>query len=92
VAETRKQDILDMLGFQIVVGDTVAAAFRENNVAVLRIGEVTDLDIDYEPNVVRQKDTKKVPVIWVKWDTSTNDYLPLRPTKIAARKALKTND
>jgi hypothetical protein len=92
VADIRQVDILDLLGQPIRAGDVVAAAFRENNVAVLRIGEVTDIDIDYEPNVVRQKDTKKVPVIWVKWDTSTNDYLPLRPTKIAARKALKTND
>ena len=92
MADIRPVAILDLLGFQIVAGDTVAAAFRENNVAVLRVGEVTDVDIDYEPNVVRQQDTKKVPVIWVKWDTSTNDYLPLRPTKIAARKALKTND
>ena len=89
---SKETAILDLLGLPIVVGDSVAAAFRENNVAVLRIGVVTELAIDYEPNVVRQKDTEKVPVIWVKWDKSTNDYLPLRPTKIAARKALKTND
>lgn len=84
----------DLMRNVLEPGDTVVAAFREQNVATLRVGLVMDVGVDYEPNVIRQVDTPKVPVIWVRWDITTHDYLPGRPTKIAARKALKvkTND
>lgn len=85
-------DIVDILGAVIKPGDIVTAAFREQNIAVLRVGEVKDVGVDYEPNVIRQATTPKVAVVWVLWDTSTSGYLPTRPTKIAARKALKVND
>lgn len=81
----------DMHNRAIAVGDKVAAAFREQNIATLRVGEVTAVGVDYEPNVVRQTTTPKVPVVWVAWETTTHDYLPMRPTKIAARKALKVS-
>ena len=82
-------DPYDAARNRINVGDAVVAAFREQNIATLRAGRVTDTGFGFEPNVVRQADTERVPVIWVDWSLTTHDYLPQRPTKIAARKCLR---
>lgn len=81
-------NIRDMFNKEIALGAQVVAAFREQNIATLRVGEVVQTGIDYEPNIIRQANTPKVPVIWVQWLHTTHDYLPQRPTKIAARKAI----
>lgn len=82
----------DLLGAEITKGDVVAHAVREQNVANLRIGVVTETGVDFEPNVTKQSDTPRVPVVWVRWDTTTGGYLPLRPTKVAARKVVVISD
>ena len=82
----------DLLGVEVKPGDSIVHAVREQNVANLRIGIVDRTGVDYEPNVTKQKDTPKVPVLWVKWDKTTGDYLPMRPTKVAARKVLVVGD
>lgn len=85
-------DPYDVARNRLEIGDTVVAAFREQNIATLRVGRVTDTGFGYEPNVVRQADTEQVPVIWVDWFLTTHDYLPQRATKIAARKCLKVTE
>lgn len=82
----------DMLGHVVHVGDVVAAAFREGNVAYLRRGEVRDLAFVPEPHVEGSAEMPPVWVVWVKWTHTTGTFLPRKTTKIATRKVLKVSE
>lgn len=78
----------DMIGTSLEVGCTVAAAFREGNVAHLRKGVVEKTSYGYEPNVTRTPDTEMVPIAHVRWTDTTGWFLPKKNTWMTAAKLL----
>lgn len=79
---------MDMTNKDIVPGDTVSAALREGNVAALRVGVVKDIVWQTKPNITQTPavvEAEPEAVLVVAWTHSTQAFLPLKATKIAAK-------
>ena len=82
----------DIRGRAVNVGDHVVTALREGNVAALRVGVVQDKLYQTKPNVTQTADVvlaEPEEVVLVQWTSSSQAYLPIKPTKIAASKVVR---
>lgn len=83
--------MVDIRNKSVEEGDTVAAALREGNVAAMRVGKVLATWYGNVPNVEQTEKVQTAPaeqVLRVQWEYSSQPYLPIKPTLIAARKVL----
>ena len=79
----------DLRGNDIEVGDTVAAAIREGNVANLRIGTVVGTWYGPTPHVEQTDEVVAAQpdqVILVLWEYSDRNMVPRKPTSIGAKR------
>lgn len=79
----------DIRGNEVVEGDLVVSSLREGNYAALRIGTVLSMEYRPEPQVELLEDAPDVEVALVRWEYSSTDYLPKKPTSIATSKILR---
>lgn len=79
----------DIRGNSVDIGDTVVSSLREGNYSALRVGNVIAMNYKPEPQVEYVEGAPDVEVALVRWDYSSTNYLPKKPTSIATSKILR---